>query len=86
MIRKAFKQIWFESAANLLRAIISYYEHFQHDGFMKKIMGIRQHLVDTEDNEALTMTIAMYKPKLENRTFRSTSMNKEQMIYDINCC
>ena len=61
-----FKRVWIDDAAEYLKCIITYYEHFQTDDYVGKILDMRDELCEKgePEQEALEMAINLYKSKL----------------------
>ena len=65
-VYEEFRENWVDDAADYLKSIITYYEHFETDGYMEKIIEMRDELISKKEDktDALTMAINLYKTKL----------------------
>lgn len=65
-VYEEFRETWVDEAAENLKRIITYYEHFETDGFIEKIIEMRDGLVSKKEDktDALEMSINLYKKKL----------------------
>ena len=59
-----FKQVWIDDAAEYLKSIITYYEHFQSDDYITKILDMRDQMSEKREEQPLEMAINLYKSKL----------------------
>ncbi len=65
-VYEEYREDWVDDAAEYLKKIITYYEHFETDGYIGKIIEMRDELISKKEDEkdALDMAINLYKSKL----------------------